>query len=75
MQLALAERADAKIRASNKYPVLPDTQCLRGYWLPGAMTERIVHERFVPLLHFMLPGLHEQVLWHVLRLAGHVRDD
>jgi len=73
-QHALAERADAKIDASQKCPVLPDCTCLRDFWLPGAVRTGVVQKRIVPLLGHMFPALREGVLWNILRLAGYVRD-
>ena len=32
-----------------------------------------VQEEWLPLLRHMLPGLHENALWVILRLAGYVR--
>ena len=72
-QQALAGRADSKIRASRKYPILPDTDALRGFWLPEAMSRTIVQESLLPILCQLLLGLHESVMWRILRLAGHVR--
>ena len=71
-QLALAEAADVKIRASRKYPVLPDVTLLRSWWMPGAVQGGVVHDKLVPILQLALPI--EQV-WYVLRFAGHIRDE
>jgi len=74
-QLQLAERADQKIKSSKKYPVLPDTSCMREFWLPGAIRNSVVHEHFVPLLRAKFAELRATVLWDILRLAGWVRTD
>ncbi len=73
-QLTLAEKADAKIARSRKYPVLDDVADLRCYWLQGSMQGGAVHDRLLPMLCHGLQ-LSSQQVWHILRLAGNVLGD
>ena len=72
LQLSLAQSADVKIHASRRYPVLADVALLRSWWLRGAIQGGAVHRQVVPLLSCVLP---RDLIWSVLRFAGHLCDD
>ena len=70
-QRVLAEKADAKIHAARKYPILLDVTALRSWWLPGAKQGGVVHCEVVPALRQVLPL---GCVWRALRFAGEIRD-
>ena len=76
-QMAAATRADAKIQASRRYPVLQDTTAVRSWWLPDTHPGGVVHTKILPALRAVRASARVplQVSWLILRLAGDIRDD
>ena len=70
-QAALALRADEKIHATLRLPVLQDVTSLRCWWLPGAQRGGEVHKDLAPALATKLPL---NIVWVILRFAGYFRD-